>query len=237
MFAMKSLAFTDGASKGNPGPGGWGAIVLKSNQVIELGGGEKHTTNNRMELAGALAALVALNGAGDVRIYTDSSYVVKGMTQWINSWVRKGWKTQTGADVSNKDLWEKLKVASSKAGKVEWVQVAGHVGIPGNERADIIASGFAEGEAPPLLKVSLKDYPVNLMDFSEPKAGEKAERSNRSKSPAYSYLSMINGDIKIVRTWKECEARVKGVKGAKFKKALSPREEEDIIKQWRGSKN
>lgn len=130
--------FTDGACSGNPGPGGWGAIIRMGAHEKELSGGEKTTTNNRMELTAALMALSALTKPCRVTLYTDSQYVAKGMTEWIGGWLRRGWRNSQGKAVENRDLWEQL-AAASKPHKVKWEWVKGHAGHPENERADKLA--------------------------------------------------------------------------------------------------
>lgn len=140
--------YTDGASRGNPGPGGWGAIIIRKDEVRELGGKEAHTTNNRMELTAAIRALKAVSESG-MTIYTDSEYVSKGMNEWIKRWQEKGWKTANKKPVLNQDLWQKL-LEVSKDKKVEWKYVAGHSGVPLNERADEIATTFADDVKPAL---------------------------------------------------------------------------------------
>src|SRR5262249_3712837 len=144
------VVFTDGAAKGNPGPGGWGAIfVTPAGEVTELGGrAPEATTNNKMELTGAIEALAALrNVPGRVAIYTDSTYLIQGIRGWIFGWRKRGWKTATGGDVLNRDLWERLDALVTARGPraVEWHYVRGHAGIPGNERVDEIADGLAQG--------------------------------------------------------------------------------------------
>lgn len=132
-------AYTDGACKGNPGPGGWGVLLIYGEHRKELFGGEAHTTNNRMELRAVIEALKSLRRFADIRIHTDSQYVQKGITEWLGNWKRKSWKTADGKPVKNKDLWEELDVLSSKH-KVKWVWVRGHAGHPGNESADRLAN-------------------------------------------------------------------------------------------------
>jgi len=128
--------YTDGACVGNPGPGGWGVLVLKNGEAIELFGGDGATTNNRMEMQAALEALRAVPGA--VRIHTDSQYLKNGVTQWMANWKRNGWKTADRKPVKNKDLWLAIDEAL-KGRTVEWCWVRGHDGDPGNERADALA--------------------------------------------------------------------------------------------------
>jgi ribonuclease HI len=132
-------AYTDGACKGNPGPGGWGVLLICGDHRRELHGGEKETTNNRMELTAVIEALNALQKSSHVRLNTDSQYVHKGMTEWLAGWKRKGWKTAEGKPVKNRDLWQALEEASRRH-RIDWIWVKGHAGHPGNERADQLAN-------------------------------------------------------------------------------------------------
>ena len=131
--------FTDGACKGNPGPGGWGAILRQGEREKELWGGEASTTNNRMELIAVIRALEALKRPSRVRVYTDSQYVQKGISEWIHGWKRKGWKTADRKDVKNADLWRELDGLAGRH-DIEWHWVKGHAGHPENERADALAN-------------------------------------------------------------------------------------------------
>ncbi|MBD2080847.1 ribonuclease HI [Leptolyngbya sp. FACHB-17] len=144
--------YTDGACSGNPGPGGWGTVVYFTDGAVqELGGYEPETTNNRMEMQAAIAALDFYRASGQsqvVALYTDSEYVKNGITKWLSGWKKKGWKTSTGKPVLNQDLWEQLDELDSP--KVEWRYVRGHSGDPGNERCDVIARSFSLGKQPPL---------------------------------------------------------------------------------------
>lgn len=236
------LIWSDGASRGNPGPGGWGVVIVSlEKEVVELGGREKHTTNNRMELMGAISALdyISKNNfatAEKILIHTDSSYVINGITKWVHGWRKNNWMTSQKKEVSNRDLWEEL--FSLTAGKkIEWKYVAGHSGTPGNERCDEIATSFADGNNPSLYKGYLSNYSVPIFDLSKVSSvGKNKSGKSRSKAKAYSYLSMIDGAIMKHKSWEECEKRVKGKSGAKFKKALSEKEEEDIINEWGASK-
>jgi ribonuclease HI len=135
--------YADGACKGNPGPGGWGVLMLTGGKERELHGGEPATTNNRMELTAVIRALESLPRGRRVRLYTDSQYVQKGMTEWISSWKRKGWRTADNKPVKNEDLWRHLDEAA-RHHKVEWHWVKGHAGHPGNERADALANKGVE---------------------------------------------------------------------------------------------
>jgi ribonuclease HI len=130
---------TDGACRGNPGPGGWGAVLRYRGQLRELRGARAETTNNRMELEAAVEALKALKRSCRVDLYTDSSYLRNGITQWLPRWRSKDWKTAAGKPVKNRDLWEALEQQSSRH-QVSWHWVKGHSGDPGNERADRLAN-------------------------------------------------------------------------------------------------
>jgi ribonuclease HI len=132
--------FTDGACKGNPGIGGWGALLIQNEQSIEIFDGELETTNNRMELMAVIEALNhALSMNDDVQIYTDSSYVQKGIQEWIHNWKKNGWRSSNKKPVKNQDLWQKLDTLNSSL-NVDWFWVKGHAGHPGNERADFLAN-------------------------------------------------------------------------------------------------
>ncbi|PIP55717.1 MAG: ribonuclease HI [Candidatus Zambryskibacteria bacterium CG_4_9_14_3_um_filter_42_9] len=161
------IIYTDGSSRGNPGPGGWGAVIAfpksENNElgikniewVSEIGGREDHTTNNRMELTAAIKALEFISNLGDknleteVIIYTDSEYVMKGITEWIHGWQKKGWRTASKKPVLNQDLWQELLSVTENI-NVTWKYVAGHTGVSLNERADEIATTFADGFDPKL---------------------------------------------------------------------------------------
>lgn len=137
---MKTIiAYTDGACRGNPGPGGWGALLSWNGRERELYGGEAQTTNNRMELSAAIAALEALREPCKVTLYTDSTYVQQGITQWLPGWRARGWRTASRQPVKNQDLWQKLDAAAARH-EVEWRWVKGHAGHPGNEAADRLAN-------------------------------------------------------------------------------------------------
>ncbi len=224
------MIFTDGSSRGNPGPGGWGAIVRTDKEVVELGGREAHTTNNRMELSAAIGALKAIGpAAGAIILQTDSKYVIKGITGWVAGWKRNGWKTTAKKDVENRDLWEVL-AAEAEGLAIEWRYVQGHAGHPGNERCDEIATMFADDAEPDLYKGARSRYTIDL--DAAPIPGTAKKKKSSSSIPAYSYLSLVDGVLQIDKTWKACEARVKGVRGAKFKKSTSAQNEKDIIKEW-----
>jgi len=223
------VAFTDGACSGNPGPGGWGAIVADLNaDVVELGGGELATTNNRMEIMAALAAvekILSMRLANDavVKICADSKYTIDGITKWISGWKRRDWRNLEGDEVKNRDLWERLDrvfLALSKKVRCEWIYVPAHSGVEANERCDTIAVAFSKNEPLNLYKGETSNYKV---DLSIPEKGEK-------KDPYY--LSYINGKIYRDLTWPACQARVQGARGAKYKKCRSSREEQELFKLW-----
>ncbi len=135
----KVLIYTDGACRGNPGPGGWGAILISNGREKELCGGEPATTNNRMELMAAIQALEALNRPCKVELHTDSTYVKNGVTQWIHGWKARGWKTADKSPVKNEDLWKRIDQARARH-EVDWRWVKGHAGHELNERADVLAN-------------------------------------------------------------------------------------------------
>lgn len=228
--------FTDGSSLGNPGPGGYGAIIISGDTVREFGGGENPTTNNRMEL---LATITALENVGatscEILLHTDSSYVINGITKWVWGWKKNNWVTSTKTEVVNRDLWEKL-LGAIVGKKIEWKYVAGHVGIAGNNRADAIAVSNSKAKPEKLYDGDFGNYPIqNILDTSHD-VEQKKERSDsraHSKAKAFSYLSLVDGKIMKHSTWGECEVRVKGKK-AKFKKATSVSDEASIIKEWGG---
>ena len=129
---------TDGACSGNPGPGGWAAIIDENDERRETSGGEERTTNNRMEMMAVIRALDSLSEPSRVHVVTDSQYVALGMTRWIHGWQRKGWKTKSGGAVKNRDLWQEL-LAHSQGHELSWEWIRGHDGHPENERADALA--------------------------------------------------------------------------------------------------
>ncbi|MBX3022705.1 MAG: ribonuclease HI [Bdellovibrionales bacterium] len=231
------IIFTDGACSGNPGPGGWGAIIATpEGQVRELGGKDPSTTNNRMEIISALRALQALpKSETPIVLYTDSTYLIRGITQWIWGWRSRGWKNAEGKEVMNRDLWEELSkaVARLKPVVIDWKYVRGHTGVPGNERCDEIAVGFSTGRWVDLYEGPLLQYPVAIHDLPpDQELPEMKTYDKKSATPAFSYLSYHGGTVVRHRTWAECERRVKGQSAAKFKKAKSQSDEAEILKSW-----
>lgn len=240
------IIYTDGSSRGNPGPGGWGTIIAYNDgesKVRELGGGEKHTTNNRMELTAAIEGLSFVKNLGEecsVDVRADSSYVINGITKWVKGWEKNGWLNSKKEEVVNRDLWILLRdvVSDVKMSgcKISWTYTPGHSGIPGNERADVIATEYADYGKSKLYKGTRSEYDVDLDSLevvsTSAKQKKSPEEKARQKMKAYSYLSLINGKLMKHATWAECEKRVKGVKGTKFKKAVSAEDEKAIVKAW-----
>jgi ribonuclease HI len=236
------LIFTDGACSGNPGAGGYGTIIVYPEGLVkELGGGENKTTNNRMEMMATIKGLSHVSqNTQNILVLTDSTYVIQGITQWIFGWKKKDWKTSTGDEVSNKDLWLKLDDLVQKRktiSKLSWGYVRGHQGIPGNERCDEIAVSFSKKKYVTLYDGDLLNYELPIFDIPDdislppPKSAESNSSSNKKKA-AHSYVSLVNGKINIDKTWAECEARVKGRPGVKFKKSISAEDEKKIIEDW-----
>ena len=135
--------YTDGACSGNPGPGGWGVLIEIDNENIELSGGDRETTNNRMELMAAIKALEEIDKDYEITLYTDSNYVKDGITSWISNWKKNSWRTASKRDVKNKELWMRLDEAI-KDKNISWVWVKGHAGNAGNEQADYLARSALE---------------------------------------------------------------------------------------------
>lgn len=153
----KFVIYTDGSSKGNPGPGGFGAIIFEGEKVLEIGGREENTTNNRMEIMAAIEALKNIPENAGAEIHTDSAYLINGITDWIKNWQKNNWRTKNKKGVLNKDLWEKLLTETEKR-KVEWKKVLGHSGHTLNDRCDEIANSFADRENVLLYNGSRADY-------------------------------------------------------------------------------
>jgi ribonuclease HI len=243
MESRPTLVFTDGACSGNPGPGGWGVIIVTPDgQVTELGGHEEETTNNRMELTGAGKALRHLERTpGPIHILTDSTYVIQGITKWAFGWSKRGWKTADGGDVANSAYWKRLmallaerkKNFSGPEAAVEWKYVRGHAGVPGNERVDEIAVAYSKRKSPVLYSGPLQGYGISVSDIPDDTSVPEKKASERTgSSKAYSYLSEVGRSVKRHTTWAACERRVKGVPGARFKKTRSAQDEAQILEEW-----
>lgn len=231
------IVFTDGSSLGNPGPGGWGALLAfpRLDELVELGGTKLTTTNNEMELTAIVSALsYAINSSSHLYIYTDSQYAINGITKWMYGWARNGWQTQAKEDIKNKEIWQSLYSLVTDRGKdtMTLQHVRGHVGVPGNERVDDIARLLAEGTNVKLYRGTISDYPEkNILKIPKMEDQKKAAAGKKSGGKAYSYLSLVDNELHRHDTWPECEARVKGKK-AKFKKALSKDHEAEILAEW-----
>ena len=240
------IIYTDGSSIGNPGAGGWGSVVAINNQkIIEIGGREEESTNNRMEMTAAIEALKLIEKrkieSKKIIIHTDSSYLLNGITMWIFAWVKNEWKTKSGDQVLNKDLWEilyKVYLNLKSNFEIEWVKVAGHGGIDLNERCDEIAVGFSSQTRPVLFTGSLKDYErlfgISLEDHKKKNSKITKDKKIKSfkKGIAYSYVSYVSGKINVDKTWADCEKRVKGKASAKYKKVYDKQEEQELIGLW-----
>ncbi|MEX0672835.1 MAG: ribonuclease H [Candidatus Paceibacterota bacterium] len=273
------IIFTDGSSRGNPGPGGWGAIVMfparprgrartgadrsaehNDTHVAELGGREEETTNNRMELTAAIEGLRFIESSAKLRdaeykivVRTDSKYLINGVTRWVAGWQKNDWRTKNKKAVLNQDLWREL-VRLTEHFEVTWEYVGGHIGIGGNERADVIATEFADDKKVSLATAPLEEYPIDLTDVTHDEkalarkkmfAGKSSDKgfdkssgkgfengSARKNMKTYSYVSMVDGEIETHSSWDECKKRVHG-KNAKFRKAVSAENEREIITEFK----
>lgn len=249
--------YTDGSSLGNPGPGGWGAVVIfqdsknpsqssmfygekeigsikniKVDQVTELGGYEKHTTNNRMELSAVINALEFLNQNispinFEIVLSADSAYVLNGITKWVFGWQKNNWKTSTNKEVLNRDLWERLFDASKNL-NIKWNKVKGHSGVDLNERCDVLATSFAKQEEIDLFTGDYETY-ISII----PKHFPTTAFAKKKTPKGGFYISKIGDVVLEHKTWEECEAYVKGEKGAKYKKVSNTEEAKEIINSWK----
>lgn len=231
------LIFTDGASAMNPGPSGYGAIIVFPNHhVLEVGGNGGFSTNNRMEIT---AAIVALEKTRDhsqpIHFYTDSTYLIRGITQWMPRWIRRAWKTTDNKDIVNQDLWIKLEGLVKQKENISWNYVKGHAGTPGNERADEIAVAFSRKHPIQLYEGPLSGYSIPVLRLP-PKTqlkNQKYDPKNKVKKEIQIfYMSLVENLLQRHPTWEECEKRVKGRSGAKFKKISNPEEEELTLEKW-----
>lgn len=232
MNDRRILIYTDGSSLGNPGPGGYGVVIVSPTleEVVELGGVKPLTTNNEMEMTAVAAALAYCAGTTfPITIYTDSKFVINGVTKWSFGWRKNGWMTASKQPVTHRALWEQIvSLVEGRApeGKVTWQYVPGHQGVPGNERVDDIAQGFAGGKLVDLYRGNLSGYTIEDIT-KEPTITDKGQ----TEAGYPMYLSLIDGDLERHKTWAECESRVKG-KSAKFKKVKNKSEEEAMLRTW-----
>lgn len=236
------IIYTDGASRGNPGKGGWGAILMTDKQVVELAGRRDDATNNQMELEAAVQSLsyaIKHFKGYSVVLHADSAYVLNGLNSWLDGWVRNKWITATTKKpVENKAYWQKLLVYRDELGRnLQLVKVAGHSGHEYNDRCDELAVAAALGKKPTLFKGTFTAYIARLAEMppkSVQKSAQGGSASDRKKSsgPAYSYVSLVNGKVYTDKTWAACEKRVKGTKGAKYKKVFSKAEETELVQDY-----
>jgi ribonuclease HI len=235
--------FTDGSSLGNPGPGGWSFVMVYENNTVvyakEGAGYSPQTTNNIMELTAALEAITLadkINIEQPLLICTDSAYLVNGITTWVYGWEKNNWITSTKDPVLNRELWIALLAAVRKfqiKNKIVWKKIKGHAGILGNERCDILATTYAAKKETILFQGTYDTYVEKYGDILHiPKVVEKSKKKTPS-GKAYSYLSEVGGVIEKHESWAECEKRVRGVKGVRYKKAMTAKEEKEIITKWK----
>lgn len=212
--------YTDGACLGNPGPGGWAAILVRGELCEELGGREEHTTNNRMEMMAAVQGLRRVRSGEWVHVVTDSRYLHDGISRWIHAWKRRGWKKADGGEVLNRDLWEDLDRLSRVPARVSWEHVRGHSGHAWNERCDAIATAFARGEKPKLF----------AGDGSWITGKGRATIPEGMDFPLY--LSLVDGELRLHLDWVDCQSWVTGAKGAKYRKVKNLGELEAVLGGW-----
>jgi ribonuclease HI len=240
------IAYTDGACSGNPGPGGWAAVIVDDGNREEISGGEPETTNNRMELTAVIEALRRVPPDAPVKVVTDSQYVLKGITSWLAGWQKRGWRTATGGPVLNRDLWEAL--ATLVGARVTWEWVRGHSGHRENTRVDQLARMHAQagvaarrergvGHAPsPAAANSAPAGHLAARPGSGRRAGITARGNGAGKAPSGgwpTYLSLVDGRLMRHRDWPSCEQRVHGQSGARFKKCRGPDEERATVAGWK----
>lgn len=237
--------YTDGACSGNPGAGGWAFCLAVQQEgalkIFEASGFDAQTTNNQMEMEAVAQALQFLKERGFAKnafVFTDSSYVAQGLESWIWGWIKKGWKKADGSEVANVEIWKRLHELRSQFVSLKLEVVPGHADIPGNEKVDKLAvAAYAERATVPV-RESADSQALVYSAFSElpqlrrnmQKDGKKS-KSSSSKKALY-YLSLVDGRLEKHQTWAECESRVKGTSGAKFKKVTHASEEAGILKAW-----
>lgn len=240
------IIFTDGACSGNPGPGGWAYLVyfIENNHIIEAGGPQPNTTNNQMEMEAAYQALKyveTFSGLNSIEIFSDSKYLIQGVTEWISGWKKKGWKKSNGEDVLNQAFWLKLETQINRVSgfaQIKWKYVPAHSGIPSNERVDKISVEFSLGSLPKLQTGSpdqlgydpLADSQYSNSLIQKKNSNEIYLEQGKFQQPLY--LTLIDGVLQEHKTWVECEQRVKGVRQAKYKKVKSQGEYDSVLKSW-----
>ena len=236
---MKSesiILYTDGASRGNPGPGGWGTIIMGGQKVIELAGAQDPATNNQMELEAVIQGLRYIQDhdmEGSVALHADSRYVLNGIESWLDGWVKKGWVTMAKKPVENRAQWEQLLSLRDYFGKrLQLIKVDGHSGHLYNDRCDELAVQTALRKNPRLFSGTPDQYNTYLKENPPMSENKSSHNTASNKGPAYSYVSMVDGVVHADKDWVTCEKRVKGAKGAKYKKVFSKAEEADLIQDY-----
>ncbi len=204
---------TDGACSGNPGRGGWAAIIIDGAHHTEYSGSDPHTTNNRMELQAAITGLQQAPTQRQLRVITDSQYLINGITKWVKGWQKNGWKTRENQPVENRALWELLIAVNGT--HVVWQHVKGHAGDPLNERANTLAQIQAgSGSGTPLATPKLTPHTPSPTGFP-------------------CYLSLIGSTLQRHDTWESCQRTIHGVSGAKFKKLANQQQYDTQLKSWK----
>ena len=224
--------YTDGACRKNPGPGGWGSLIILKDKYYELGGYSPQTTNNIMEMTAAVEALKSVkNQIDQITLYTDSEYLRKGITGWIKNWKRNGWKTKNGGDVKNRELWQELEQLDDA--RITWKWVKGHADDANNNRVDEIARTYSHNKPVPLRTGSSDEFAP-----PEKKTGKPQTDSNEPKfdfPKIYSvkkYLSLVRGELQRHNDWESCKMRTHGASGAKFKGHKNYGDELETAKGW-----
>ncbi len=237
MSEFKACLYTDGACSGNPGPGGWGYVYVdfQSKKIFEGAGCDSATTNNRMEMTAVIEGLKEARShqKKEILILTDSTYVIRGFTQWRFGWRKRNWTTAEGQPVSNRELWEEMEKVAAGI-KIEWRYVRGHQGTPGNERVDQMAVAFSQNESLFMYDgVSFDQYvfDVTLIPQGEPLPDMKGSSSSKDKKPVF-YVSYVNGVLTRHQDWPSCERTVKGQPKALYKKVSSEVELSEVLKKW-----
>lgn len=228
------MIYTDGAARNNPGKAGWGVVIVDSEKkyVVELGGAVPHATNNQMELSAAIYALehisIRKQYVGEkIVLYTDSSYVIRGMKEWVKGWQKNGWQTSQKKGVENVRLWQEL-LRLSQDKDIEWLYVPGHSGVPLNERTDEIATAFADGKQFQLYTGTLEEYPYETKEYRFVKPQKSKSSASKTVKKGY-YIVVKWGEVSRYETWEECEREVKGVKDVKFKKVANKEQEKIFL--------
>lgn len=227
--------YTDGASRGNPGKGGWAAILMTDKEAVEIAGRKDNATNNQMELEAVIQSLTFATKkykGYTVVLHADSAYVLNGINSWLDGWVRNNWITATTKKpVENKVQWQTLlKLRDALGRNLHLVKVAGHSGHDFNDRCDELAVLAALDKQPTLFKGTYTNY-IGYLGDNPPRSPAK-KPSKTSSAPAYSYVSLVGGKVHVDKTWAACEKRVKGAKGAKYKKVFSKAEETDLVQDY-----